>query len=630
MVHLVRELLEQQGFEARIRADGFLDGNSGQADHIDGHGTFAEAREEDAPEPEGQDAGKDERDRDAGEQGPPVGDGRLQQAGIAGMEEPDQGAFRLLRVLGQEEVVENGGKGDRDEEGPQEGEDEGPGHGAEHLPFDALQGEDGDEDEGDDAHAEQGGAEHFLAGGQDALVPFRPGQRPAQAGPGLGESLEVHIGHDHGPIDQDAEIDGAEAEQAGCDRHLVHPQEREGHRQGNGRGDQDSRPDIPQDEEQDQDDEQGAGEEIALDRSDDLLHEIGAIVDEVHLHVLGQELFHLLEPRLQLLGDDLAVFAHQHEAQPQDDFALPLGGHGSPADLVSLPDFGDVADADGHAFLRPDDDVPDPFQVAYPGLAMDQEGLARGDDLPAAHVAVVVLQGREDLPQGEAVLDQDFGIHHHLVLQLEPAPGIDLGDARHLAHFGLDDPVVQGPDLVQGPARILGPDRIVEDLAQARGDGPELGPFDSLGQLHAADPLQDELAGIVDGRLVIEGGHDLGKTELGDGADVLQPRKARDGDLDGHGDLLLDFRRAQGGRDRIDLHLDRGGVGKGIHRGADHGADTQADRQRERQDDQEPVFQGKVENGHGSMPVRAAGAQAGFQEFGLHREGSREDDILIG
>ena len=59
-------------------------------------------------------------------------------------------------------------------------------------------------------------------------------------------------------------------------------------------------------------------------------------------------------------GDGVAVFAHQHEAQPEHDFALTTSPvvrvaqrrrHRAAADFVADGDFGHVADANRHAVL---------------------------------------------------------------------------------------------------------------------------------------------------------------------------------------------------------------------------------------------------------------------------------------
>ena len=59
------------------------------------------------------------------------------------------------------------------------------------------------------------------------------------------------------------------------------------------------------------------------------------------------------------LRDAVAVLAHEHEAQPEHDFALAVGRDRAAADLVADGHVGHVAHADRHAVLGRDDDVLD-------------------------------------------------------------------------------------------------------------------------------------------------------------------------------------------------------------------------------------------------------------------------------
>ena len=64
-------------------------------------------------------------------------------------------------------------------------------------------------------------------------------------------------------------------------------------------------------------------------------------------------------------------------------------------------------------------------------------------DIGAAGVGVAVLEGGEDLLDGEVVGFEFEGIDQHLVLLGQAAEGIDVHHARHGAEFLLDDPVLQ-------------------------------------------------------------------------------------------------------------------------------------------------------------------------------------------
>ena len=213
-----------------------------------------------------------------------------------------------------------------------------------------------------------------------------------------------------------------------------------------------------------------------------------------------------------------------------------------------------------------DHDVADLLEVADPADAVDQQRLAGGDHLAAADVGVVLLQGGADLAQGQAVLDQPFRGDDDVVLALQAAPGVDLGDAGNLAQLRLDHPVVQGAQLIEGALGIVGAQHVVEDLAQPGGDRPEFRALDPCRQFHGGQALHDQLSRIVDWHIVAEGHHHLRQAELGDRADADQMRQAGNCQFHRHGQLFFDLFRPEGRGDGVDLHLHRGGVGEGVDR----------------------------------------------------------------
>src|SRR5262249_8840331 len=96
-------------------------------------------------------------------------------------------------------------------------------------------------------------------------------------------------------------------------------------------------------------------------------------------------------------------------------------------------DVGHVLYADRHAVVRLDDDGTDLLDVDGPPQAVDEEHHAVLANVAAAHVAIVLVDGLADLVEGEAVLDQPGRVNADLVLSLEAAPRIDLGDSANRA-----------------------------------------------------------------------------------------------------------------------------------------------------------------------------------------------------
>src|SRR5262249_14834360 len=202
----------------------------------------------------------------------------------------------------------------------------------------------------------------------------------------------------------------------------------------------------------------------------------------------------------------------------------------------------------------------------------------------------------------QAVLDEPVGVDADQVLLLEAAPAVDLRRASHRAQLRSDDPVVKGPQV--GRIVALAGHNVMEDFAQAGGDGPHLRADDTLGDLRRGEPFVDELPGEVDVGAVIEGHDDLGQPELRHGANRIEVRQAADNLFDGEGDLLLDLLGSQGRRTGIDLHLDGGGVGKGVEVEVAHGEDTAHGKGQRYPENQEAVPQREVDDPvqHGTCP----------------------------
>ncbi len=138
--------------------------------------------------------------------------------------------------------------------------------------------------------------------------------------------------------------------------------------------------------------------------------------------------------RLELVfhgpGDRVAVFAHQHEAQAEHDFALAVGRDGAAADLVADRHVGHVGDADGHAFLGPHDDLSDLLDARRAAQALHEQHSARLADVAAADVELFFSTAPMTSANVRSCLISRCGIDADLILLLVAAPTVDLGRAR--------------------------------------------------------------------------------------------------------------------------------------------------------------------------------------------------------
>ena len=276
---------------------------------------------------------------------------------VGPLEDRDQPALALLGPSGKHGVRQQWRQGDGDQEGAEHGEDKGPRHGTEHLALDALEGEHRDEDHQNDAHPEHHGSGHLLGGLDDAGEPLGGGEWPTEPLLPPGQRTHVAFGDHHRAVDDDAEIDGAEAEQAGGDGKLVHSEHGKDHGQRDGGGDDEPGTKPAEQEEQDDDDECRAENEVVGDRPEDRSHELRAVIDGGEHDIVGQRTADGVESFAERLGDDLAVLTHQHESETQDDLALTRGGDRPAADLVAEGDLRHIPDEHRGPLARLDHDV---------------------------------------------------------------------------------------------------------------------------------------------------------------------------------------------------------------------------------------------------------------------------------
>jgi hypothetical protein len=111
---------------------------------------------------------------------------------------------------------------------------------------------------------------------------------------------------------------------------------------------------------------------------------------------------------------------------------------------------------------------------------------------------------------------------------------------------------------------LLGDDDVMKDLAEPRRDRPHLGAIESRRQLDRRQPLVDELPREVNVGPVAKGRHHLRQPELRDRPQLFESRHAAHRQLDRKGDLPFDLFGDERRGGRIDLHLHRRGVGKGV------------------------------------------------------------------
>ena len=287
----------------------------------------------------------------------------------------------------------------------------------------------------------------------------------------------------------------------------------------------------------------------------------------------GQRALDLADRLLDPADDVLRVLALEHDDHAGHDLALAVARDRALPRLGADDDVGHVAQVDRRAVLGLEHDALDVRDV------LEQADAAQVDLLPAAHddaaagVGVALLDGLDDVADGQAVLEQLLGRDQHLVLLDLAAEAVDLVDAGDGLEQRRDDPVLDRAQLHRALALAL--ERVLEDLAEAGADRPELG-LDARRQLLArhGQALEDDLPRPVGVDAVLEDDDHLREPGLRERAHLLHPRQAAHHLLDGVAHALLDVDRGEPGRLGEDHHLRVGDVGEGVDGQAQPGEDA--------------------------------------------------------
>ncbi len=323
-------------------------------------------------------------------------------------------------------------EGQRQDERRRQRHDDGDRHRMEHFPFDAGQREDRHIDDGDDQNPDQARTDHFAGRRcreRKSLVPREQAPEPPLA---FGKAAQAILDDDHRRIDDEPEIERAETHQIAGDAVLHHAGDRQQHGERNDRGRDQRGPEIAEQQEQHQDDEQRAFEQVRLHRLNGAFDQVGAIVDRPRHDARRQR----ARGHFQLGGngarDGAAVLADQHQRGTEHDFPPVLRG-GAGAQLLADADVRDIGDGDGNRVPRGDDD---PFQIIDGGRLSRHAHeilLAEVLDIARAHVRVVAQKRIDDVGHGEAISGEPRGNRRHVILALEAADRVHVGDARRRA-----------------------------------------------------------------------------------------------------------------------------------------------------------------------------------------------------
>jgi len=400
----------------------------------------------------------------------------------------------------------------------------------------------------------------------------------------LGQVAHDVLGHDHGAVHDDPEVDGAERQEVGGDRVEVHEDEGEEQGERDGERHEDRGADVVEEQREQQDHQRGALDQVLHHGADGRVHQPLAVVVRAQLHPGRENLLDVLQLPLDAVDDGARVLALAHAHDAAHHVVVVVAAEHAEANGVADAHRAEVAHAHGRPARRRHHDVLDVARGLDHADAAHGERVLTPRDIGAAGVGVVGGDGVEDLLEGQVVRAQPHGIDGDLVLLDAAAPRDDVGHAGHLEELALQHPVLQRLQLDQGHGGR--PEGVAIHLADDAREGAE-GRARVGRDLGAGDPLLHLLA-----RPVLVGA--VGE-EHADVREAEQRRRPQKCDVGDAVQLLLELDRDEpldllGGvalPERDDLHGDVADVGIGLDGQARPGQDpARRQQQRQRQRDE--------------------------------------------
>ena len=206
-----------------------------------------------------------------------------------------------------------------------------------------------------------------------------------------------------------------------------------------------------------------------------------------------------------------------------------------------------------------------------------------------------------DLADGEAVGDELVGIDADLVLAGDAAEAGDIDHAGDGLELLLELPVLERLELHAVVGGIGGAQRVPVDLADGTPVGAHLW-LQAGGQGDLAEALEDLLAIVLVDGVVVEDQHDAGEAGERGGAQMRHVGDARHLDLDGDGDLLLDFFGGAAGPLGDDLDVVVGDVGIGFDGQVVEGDGAPGEEDDGRAEDEPAIVQRKIDEATNHLP----------------------------
>ena len=420
------------GFQLALHANRLRQTRSGDTHRVQGDVAFIQVRDELGSQACCKQAGQHHQHCRCRDDGDSQLNRLLEKRCIEAADAAHHLGFLLGNLAGDKQGDRSGHEGQRQHHRAGQGDDDGQGHRMEHLSFHARQREDRKVNSRDDEQPEQGGLDDFRTGTRNQRETLIAGQQATELVLSLAEPAQAVLHDDDRAIDDQAEVQRAQAHQIGRDTVLHHAGNRQQHGKRNHGSSYQSCPHVAQQQEKHCDHQQCAFQKILLHGGDGAINELRAVVNRMRADSLGKcrvdfsELFH------RALRNRSAVLANQHEGRTQHDL-LAVFRCSAGSQFAAFQHFRHIAHSERKAIARCHDNLPQPLYVAHLAGNADQILFAMTLDVPGTDVRVVARDGVQHVVHRQPVGQQLDRIGRDVELAHAAADGVDLGDAFQVA-----------------------------------------------------------------------------------------------------------------------------------------------------------------------------------------------------
>jgi hypothetical protein len=303
--------------------------------------------------------------------------------------------------------------------------------------------------------------------------------------------------HHHRPVHDQPEIHRPQAQQAGGNARLQHEVRREQHgERDHDRHDQ-AGAEVPRKTNSTATTSNAPASRLCSTVRMTASDQLGPVVEHLQLHVRGQKGPHLGQLRRQRMRDHLALFS-PISMKPSPSTASPRPSAVTAPRRISWSSL--TVRHVPHAHRRPvvagDDDVPDLLDVRGQPDPVQEQRLPAPHDLPAPRTFPLFAWSASTRSSNvRPVLHQPVGLHHDVVLLLEPAPGVHLRHPGTFRSSGLTTQSCRTRNSVS--VRFVSVERsdVMENLPQPGGtSAPSCGRGNPLGQVHPCNRSESAAA----------------------------------------------------------------------------------------------------------------------------------------